>query len=127
MEAGQGVGEEELWGAWGGATHQHPITANIPLRWVVLLCRFLEPLGSYLVDATYTVSKSYGSILKQRGLRCIDIAWGGTINRKIFNPKVSTGASVLGTLYGRLATGFSRLERCERRVVALAGRAFERP
>jgi glycosyltransferase involved in cell wall biosynthesis len=53
---------------------------------VVKLCKALEPLGTWFADATYTVSPSYSSILLQRGIKCLDVTWGGYANPAVFHP-----------------------------------------
>lgn len=57
--------------------------------WVVRLVKILEPLGSLVCDATYTVSPSYSSILLQRGIKCLDITWGGYANPDVFHPRLA--------------------------------------
>jgi len=59
---------------------------------IVRLCGALEPLGTWFADATYTVSPSYSAILLQRGIRCLDLTWGGYANPAVFHPgRASSG------------------------------------
>lgn len=55
--------------------------------WVVRLVKMMEPLGTWFADATYTVSPSYAGILVQRGIKCLDVTWGGYANPLVFNPE----------------------------------------
>lgn len=54
--------------------------------WVVRLVKILEPVSCWLCDATYTVSPSYSQILKQRGVKCLDVTWGGFSDPVKFHP-----------------------------------------
>jgi len=54
--------------------------------WVVKACKALEPVATWFADATYTVSPSYSSILLQRGIKCLDVTWGGYANPLVFHP-----------------------------------------
>jgi len=55
--------------------------------WVVRMVKALEPLGSWIADGAYTVSPSYSAILLQRGIKCLDVTWGGYANTSVFNPE----------------------------------------
>uniref|UniRef100_A0A7S2RLM0 Glycosyltransferase subfamily 4-like N-terminal domain-containing protein n=1 Tax=Rhizochromulina marina TaxID=1034831 RepID=A0A7S2RLM0_9STRA len=55
--------------------------------WVVQIVKALEPLGSWVCDAAYTVSPSYSAILLQRGIKCMDVTWGGYANPDVFRPE----------------------------------------
>lgn len=55
--------------------------------WVVAMVKVLEPMASWVCDATYTVSPSYSAILLQRGIKCLDVTWGGYANTTVFNPE----------------------------------------
>jgi len=54
--------------------------------WVIDMCKCMEPLATWFADATYTVSPSYSAILLQRGIKCLDVTWGGYANSTIFHP-----------------------------------------
>jgi glycosyltransferase involved in cell wall biosynthesis len=54
--------------------------------WCVAAVKCLEPLGTWFADATYTVSPSYSAILRQRGIRCLGVTWGGYANPAVFHP-----------------------------------------
>lgn len=43
--------------------------------------------SSLPVAFRYTVSPSYSAILLQRGIKCLDVTWGGYANQAIFNPE----------------------------------------
>ena len=65
--------------------------------WCISAVKCLEPLGTWFADGTYTVSPSYSAILRQRGIRCLDVTWGGYANPDVFHPgRRGEGQEALG-------------------------------
>jgi glycosyltransferase involved in cell wall biosynthesis len=66
--------------------------------WVTDMCKVMEPLATWFADANYTVSPSYSAILLQRGIKCLDVTWGGYANSAIFHPGRKTEGNWRETL-----------------------------
>lgn len=85
--------------------------------WVVAIPKLFEPLASWVVDATYTVSPSYASILTQRGITALQgLTWGG-FPKPVFNLSHREDRAAMESIRQRLSFGHS-----DQFIMAFAGR-----